>query len=329
MKNYLYYLLSIIFLNYFEMATAQQVIKISLNTCAFSDCPSLMSELKIYPASQKTNTIINEIMAKIGLRPNFTLHVSPTVKNALATVILGEKCIIYNEIWMNKIDLASKDNWASIFILAHEIGHHLSTHKVDAVDNSSPQSELEADMFAGFIMYKLGATLSETQNALSSVSELGCITHPPRKVRIDTATAGWTNAKNDDDKKNEAITNKINDLEKNVNDLKNAKDDNRLADLANKECVQKNTGNYCFTNNDDAIVSVTLYDGSIGYHKLTIQPKQTECVYDIYSMAYQYFLFFENSANNLPQTKYGGAGPYQYTGQIKVERCKSGSYTIK
>jgi hypothetical protein len=55
--------------------------------------------------------------------------------------------------------------------------------------------ELEADKFAGFILYKLGASIEETKKAYSSLSERGSSTHPPRSARIAAISSGYYDAK--------------------------------------------------------------------------------------------------------------------------------------
>ena len=57
--------------------------------------------------------------------------------------------------------------------------------------------ELEADETAGFILYKLGATLEESQRAMrsASVSIEGSYTHPPRAQRLEAIRKGWEKAR--------------------------------------------------------------------------------------------------------------------------------------
>jgi uncharacterized protein (TIGR02145 family) len=57
--------------------------------------------------------------------------------------------------------------------------------------------ELEADETAGFILFKLGATLEESQRAMrsTSVSIEGSYTHPPRSQRLEAIRKGWEKAR--------------------------------------------------------------------------------------------------------------------------------------
>src|SRR6185312_2225684 len=82
-----------------------------------------------------------------------------------------------------------------IFILAHEIGHHLDGH-TEAGLKSCPAIELEADQFAGFVLGKMGATLQQSQLAMYYISTIASSkTHPGRYDRLAAIEKGWNKAK--------------------------------------------------------------------------------------------------------------------------------------
>ena len=96
---------------------------------------------------------------------------------------------------MQNIITTTGTNWANYSILAHEIGHHLEGHTLDTLGGSKPPLELHADRFSGFIMAKLGATLSEAQVVMQNVaSESGSSTHPPKSARLEAIAVGWRQA---------------------------------------------------------------------------------------------------------------------------------------
>ena len=47
----------------------------------------------------------------------------------LATSFKGVRYILYDKGFMNSLD--SGDNWTNLFILAHEVGHHINGHSLD------------------------------------------------------------------------------------------------------------------------------------------------------------------------------------------------------
>jgi hypothetical protein len=146
-----------------------------------------------YDADATTKNLVTEIMAVIGLKPNFELRVA-NVPNAAAVYIKGKRYILYNPKFMEQINSATGTNWAAISILAHEIGHHLNGHTLDQV-GSRPKTELEADEFSGFVLRKMGATLIDAQAVMSVIASLkGSHTHPAKKDRLEFIATGWNNA---------------------------------------------------------------------------------------------------------------------------------------
>lgn len=140
---------------------------------------------------------VRNIMRFTGLPQNFKV-VEGEVPNAAALIVMGgdgipERVIAYNATFMKQVREATINNdWASISIMAHEIGHHLSGHTL-MPGGSQPPIELEADKFSGFVLYKMGAALSDATKAISTlIPEEDGPTHPGRKKRLVAIKAGWT-----------------------------------------------------------------------------------------------------------------------------------------
>lgn len=148
------------------------------------------------PTSVYTFTSDNEAQSALkmitdasGLSTNFRL-VAANVPNAAAVIFNNQRYILYNQTFMYNIGQRI-NYWASISILAHEVGHHLNGHSLTP-GGSRPSLELEADKFSGFILSKLGATLSEAQSAINTlISESGSVTHPGRSARLAAIANGW------------------------------------------------------------------------------------------------------------------------------------------
>jgi hypothetical protein len=156
--------------------------------------------LTLHDASPVAEKVVQNIMSVIGLRANFELR-GANVPTAAAVVKKGKRYILYNPKFMDNINSASGSSWAAISILAHEIGHHLSGHTLDNV-GSKPETELEADEFSGFVLQKMGATLTDAQAAMSLIASLkGSHSHPPKNKRLTAIATGWYKAGN----KKEAI----------------------------------------------------------------------------------------------------------------------------
>lgn len=154
---------------------------------------TITGDIMAYGADKSTETVVKNILSVIGLRPNFELRAA-NVPNAAAVILKDKRYILYNPKFMENINTASGTNWAAISILAHEIGHHLNGHTLDKV-GSRPDTELEADEFSGFVLRRLGATLSEAQAVMTIIASLkGSHTHPAKSDRLKYIAAGWTNA---------------------------------------------------------------------------------------------------------------------------------------
>jgi hypothetical protein len=149
--------------------------------------------LTLYPATQSAEKVVQDIMSVIGLRANFELR-GANVPTAAAVIKQGKRYILYNPQFMNNIISATGSRWAAVSILAHEIGHHLNGHTLDN-ESSKPKTELEADEFSGFVLQKMGASLTDAQAAMAAIaSRKGSHTHPPKNQRLSSIATGWTKA---------------------------------------------------------------------------------------------------------------------------------------
>ena len=151
---------------------------------------------------------LDKILAVIGASRRFILKPCDNIDNAMAISLKGIRYIFYNQDFMKAINEKTGSYWSNMSILAHEIGHHINGHTIDAILYinelveeetlaASRKMELEADEFAGFVLGKLGATLSEATKAISLVSsddDDSYSTHPSKSKRIDAIKKGYNNA---------------------------------------------------------------------------------------------------------------------------------------
>jgi len=124
----------------------------------------------------------------------------------MATIYGGHRYIVYDKAFMAKIDKASDTGWASLSILAHEIGHHLNGD-TNLLEHNPPtraelrrnrENELAADEFSGNILAQLGATLKQAQaamRAMPDVSNEETSTHPKRSRRLVAIEEGYNKGK--------------------------------------------------------------------------------------------------------------------------------------
>ena len=137
--------------------------------------------------------LIDLILERVGLRASFEVR-KANVPNAAAVVYQGKRYILYNPSFIAAMNKAAGTRWASVAVLAHEIGHHVHGHTLDG-KGSLPAVELEADEFSGFVLRKMGASLLESQVALRIMAGTKATpTHPARSDRLLAVANGWNQA---------------------------------------------------------------------------------------------------------------------------------------
>ena len=154
-------------------------------------------------SDSKADNALDRILSVIGASKRFVLQPCDNINNAVATSYKGIRYILYDRDFMDSLD--SGDNWSNLFILAHEVGHHINGHSLDlvlyAAEVVEPESlanqrkqELEADEFAGFVLAKLGGPISAANQTISSIStnsDDSYSTHPSRDKRLKAVSKGY------------------------------------------------------------------------------------------------------------------------------------------
>jgi hypothetical protein len=147
-----------------------------------------------FSTKPEVSMAIEKIVKRSGLKQNFYVMECPNTDNCFAATRNGERLIVYDSKFMNRLSDLTKTDWGALSILAHEIGHHLQGHTIKP-GGSEHEKELEADEFSGFVMYQMGATLKQAQAAIASLTtEYTTSTHPPRSKRLKSIATGYNNA---------------------------------------------------------------------------------------------------------------------------------------
>ncbi len=151
-----------------------------------------------FMSNDEAELVVEKIMERIGLQPNFIVLECPNLNNAFAVNLKADigclRYIIYDNHFLEKVDFSTETDWAAVSIIAHEIGHHLNGHTLDGV-GSRPDKELESDEFSGFALQMLGASLEQAQAAMNKLaSERDSQTHPGKSRRLAAIERGWKNA---------------------------------------------------------------------------------------------------------------------------------------
>ncbi len=155
---------------------------------------------KNFASERAADSALDDILNVIGASKRFVLQECSNINNAVALTLNGVRYIMYDPEFMTSLSYG--ENWTNKFILAHEVGHHINGHTVDvlAANSSNKVSlstsriqELEADEFAGFVLGRLGATLSDALSGVQSLSDEddSYSTHPRRSRRIAAIKKGF------------------------------------------------------------------------------------------------------------------------------------------
>jgi len=167
----------------------------------------LLAQQNSFMNDEKAEIALNKILSVIGASKRFIMQPCSDINNAVATSYKGLRYILYDKEFTNTI-AENTTAWSQLFILAHEVGHHINGHSIDILlvvaDIVEPenlaakrQQEIESDEFAGFILGKLGATLEQTSevvNLLISNKNDEYSTHPNKTKRLHAIKVGYNKA---------------------------------------------------------------------------------------------------------------------------------------
>ena len=150
-----------------------------------------------FASNTSADNALDRILRVTGMSKRFVLYPCSNIDNCLATSYKGIRYILYDKYFMQEI-ANNTGSWSKISILAHEVGHHVNGHSIDLLSiasgqidapslKESRQMEIEADEYSGFVMQKLGASLSQAQAAINKYGTHGddsYSTHPSKDKRL-------------------------------------------------------------------------------------------------------------------------------------------------
>ncbi len=156
--------------------------------------PEVVCDQSTQLSNGHAERVVDRILKPIGLMRNFKVLECTHAENCFATVMAGQRFIVYDGAFMQRIEDETETNWSAVSIMAHEIGHHLQGHTIDG-RGEHRQKELEADTFSGFVLHQLGASLEESLVAIRALgNNVATATHPAKATRISAIRKGWLDA---------------------------------------------------------------------------------------------------------------------------------------
>jgi hypothetical protein len=166
-----------------------------VNSCGYVIPPKsyLRSNFKsVYEAAD----IVKLMLDSVKWKENFRLKEQNGINNAYATMVNQVRWIVYDNDFLENLDAYAATKWASISVMAHEMGHHYFNHVLKNQGSTIP-SEIEADKFSGYVMNRLGATMEQSLAAMQKIgTDRASSTHPAKSDRLIAIKGGWDMAKN-------------------------------------------------------------------------------------------------------------------------------------
>ncbi len=179
-------ILNIVFLLLITVSAIAQKI----TGCGFKVPPRNIFKTN-FQSVYEAKEIVKNMLNTVKWNENFSIREQNGIRNAYATIINRVRWIVYDNDFLEDVDAYAATKWASVSILAHEIGHHYYDHVVSS-SGSTPPKEIEADAFSGYVMQKMGATLQESVAAISAIaSDKASSSHPAKNDRVAAITKGW------------------------------------------------------------------------------------------------------------------------------------------
>lgn len=176
-----------------------------INGCGYKIPPRSFTTK--FQSVYEARDVVQQMLDTIKWQQNFTLQEKNGIQNAYATIINSKRWIVYDNTFLEDIDEYAKTKWASLSIMAHEMGHHYYNHVVSGSGSTIPK-EIEADAFSGYVMARMGASKDQSVAAIKTIAtDQASSTHPGKADRVDAISRGWDKGYQDRMTKNNTTTN--------------------------------------------------------------------------------------------------------------------------
>lgn len=179
-----------------EGVPGSKKISVAYTFGLFSGQPFNVLEFTAFRPNATALQMVKDILSYNSIpSQSFQIVETMEVPNAAAGIQGSDRYILYNPLFMRQVAQASTTPWEAYSIMAHEIGHHLAGHTIKP-GGSRPPFELEADLFSGGTLARMGASREE---AIAAMMKLGSPTatasHPARDQRVAAISQGWEQAR--------------------------------------------------------------------------------------------------------------------------------------
>jgi hypothetical protein len=173
------------------------------SVCSFSpeykNTVNCLSGYSNYNDNINASVVVEDILAKINLKNKyFVTKICKGINNAVAINYGGVNYILLDIDWMESLKYG-KNDWFHLFVISHEMGHHLLRHTTRLTKSiqESRNNEIAADEFGGYILGTYGASLADINSLLINFPDDGDdnSTHPPKNAREIAVKKGYNSSK--------------------------------------------------------------------------------------------------------------------------------------
>jgi hypothetical protein len=184
---------SVTVLFYWGLCYAQESAHVD-GMCLFAS-DHLSETLYFFPPDKQSLSLFSELLAKSGKDLNVVVKAANVPEVAAATNG-KERLLLYNQFALDRFQKEGRKDWRLTMVIGHQIGHHASDHAFSLPPELRIEVELEADRFAGYLMFQLGATIADVQSLTEFFGESPQNPlFPDPKARLAATIEGWHDGK--------------------------------------------------------------------------------------------------------------------------------------
>ena len=162
-------------------------------------CPSEAGNYGSYFSGSRRDAL-DALIADAGVRQDRIIAMEMSGFENAAAVLCTDRqgrvkqLVLWDPDFLGELDRQAGTSWASVAVLAHEMGHHLNNDTGQNPGVIPPQErreqELFADRYAGQKLRQFGASKQEAVAVFYHMGE-GGDSHPPSHQRVAAAGEGW------------------------------------------------------------------------------------------------------------------------------------------
>ena len=179
---------------FLEVCCLSQEIAHVDGVCMF-DSDELKESLYLFPPDKRSLKMFDELLDKSGKDLNVTVKAA-NVPLVAAAERGDERLLLYNQFALDSFESQDEKDWTVLLVIAHQIGHHASNHSFLLEPRMRVEIELEADRFAGYLLFRLGATEANIRNLREFLRKSHQSSmFPPPDVRLTAVIEGWHDGK--------------------------------------------------------------------------------------------------------------------------------------